>query len=276
MPRRDLDSNNGGSFEPFDGFEDEEPTPVIAAGTQNDLEAEAKAARARAGTLPDDDVAALAHDLKNPLTIIMLETAQIEQRLDPTPMPVQRGLERIAQNAAYIDRLVSDLLDMASHDAGKLELRIDTIDLARVLRDAVGRAVPTAERHRVRLLLRAFPHIEGDEMRIERVVSNLISNALKYCDGEITVQLEARASYACVSVIDSGPGLTADESRTSSIATAEGPRPPRATAWASTRAVGSSRHIVAASASRASRAAARASSSSCPSVRTAAESPRAP
>lgn len=213
MPRRDLD-DNGGSFEPFDAFEEEEPTPVRAAGTRDDLAAEAKAARARAGTLPDDDVAALAHDLKNPLTIIMLETAQIEQRLDPTPTPVQRGLERIAQNAAYIDRLVSDLLDMASHDAGKLELRIDTIDLARVLRDAVGRAVPTAERHRVRLLLRAFPHVEGDEMRIERVVSNLISNALKYCDGDITVQLEARGSYASVSVIDSGPGLTADESRT--------------------------------------------------------------
>jgi signal transduction histidine kinase len=214
MPMRDLDDDDGARFEPFDGFEDEEPTPVIAAGTIEDLDDAAQLARARAATIPDDDVAALAHDLKNPLTIIMLETTQIEQRLDPTPAPIQRGLERIAQNAAYIDRLVSDLLDMASHEAGKLELRIDTIDVARVLRDAVGRAVPTVDRHRVRLVIGTSCHVEGDEMRIERVVSNLVSNALKYCDGAITVQLEARGSFACVSVIDSGPGLSPDESRT--------------------------------------------------------------
>lgn len=213
MPRPG-DRDEGDQVEPFESYDDDEPTPVIAQGTRDDLEIAARVARQRAGTLPDDDVAALAHDLKNPLTIIMLEAAQIEQRLEPLPPAVQRGLERIAQNAAYIDRLVSDLLDMASHDAGKLELRVDSLDLARVLRDAVGRAVPTADRHRVHLVVRVRCHVEGDEMRLERVVSNLVANALKYCEGDITVQLDARGKYASVSVIDTGPGLTADESRT--------------------------------------------------------------
>jgi signal transduction histidine kinase len=214
MPRPGDGDEGGDRREPYEGYDDDQPTPVLAHGTRDDLDLAARIAKERAGTLPDDDVAALAHDLKNPLTIIMLETSQIEQRLEPVPAPVQRGLERIAQNAAYIDRLVSDLLDMASHDAGKLELRVDTFDLASVLRDAVGRAVPTAERHRVRLVIRTVCQVDGDEMRIERVVSNLVANALKYSGGEILVQLDTRGAYASVSVIDSGPGLTSDEART--------------------------------------------------------------
>ena len=197
-------------------FEDEEATPVFAAGTSSELADKAREASRRASVaVPSDDVAALAHDLKNPLTIIMLEAMQIEQRLGTRSTPaVQRGLERISQNAAYIDRLVSDLLDISSADAGKLDLRLERLDLSRLLRDAVGRAVPTQERDRVKLDIRATLFSLGDEIRIERVISNLVHNALKYgADGTITVRLDARGNYACVSVIDSGPGLTAEESR---------------------------------------------------------------
>jgi len=197
-------------------FEEEEATPVFAAGTSDKLAVQAREASRRAGiSVPSDDVAALAHDLKNPLTIIMLEAMQIEQRLGSRGTPaVQRGLERISQNAAYIDRLVSDLLDMSSAEAGKLDLRLERLDLSRLLRDAVGRAVPTQDRERVKLDIRATLFALGDEIRIERVISNLVHNALKYgADGGITVRLDARGKYACVSVIDAGPGLTAEESR---------------------------------------------------------------
>lgn len=214
-----------------DRFEDDEPTPVFAAGTRDSLVDKAREAQRRAvgsgrspasaptpvpPPAPDEEVAALAHDLKNPLTIIMLEATQIEQRLGIKISPaVQRGLERIAQNASYIDHLISDLLDMSSADAGRLDLRLDRIDLSRLLRDAVGRAVPTADRGRVRLEIRDVLFVQGDEIRLERVVSNLVHNALKYAGtfGPVTVRLDARGAYACVSVIDTGPGLTAEEAR---------------------------------------------------------------
>lgn len=231
-----------------DRFDDDEPTPVLAAGTRDSLVDKAREAQRRAVAndaattapashpaatsappsrpasatapparpAPDEEVAALAHDLKNPLTIIMLEAMQIEQRLGIKITPaVQRGLERITQNASYIDHLISDLLDMASADAGRLDLRLDRIDLSRLLRDAVGRAVPTADRGRVRLDIRDVLYVQGDEIRLERVVSNLVHNALKYAGerGPITVRLDARGVYACVSVIDTGPGLTAEEAR---------------------------------------------------------------
>jgi signal transduction histidine kinase len=199
-----------------DQFDEEQPTPVLAAGTQDSLADKAREATRRAATVEDDDVTALAHDLKNPLTIIMLESTQIEQRLGLKITPaVQRGLERIAQNAAYIDRLISDMLDTAQADAGRLELRLERIDLSRLLRDAVGRAVPTQERNRVRLEIRDVLFVHGDEMRLERVVTNLVHNALKYGGdfGPVTVRLDARGAYACVSVIDTGPGLSAEDSR---------------------------------------------------------------
>ena len=202
-----------------DRFDDDEPTPILAVGTRDQLNEQAREATRRAavtGTAGDDEVAALAHDLKNPLTIIMLESSQIETRLGPKiPPTVLRGLERIAQNASYIDRLVSDLLDMAASDAGRLELRLDRIDLSRLLRDAVGRAVPTQERGRIRLDIRDVLFVNGDEIRLERVVTNLVHNALKYGgeQGPVTVRLDARGAYACVSVIDTGPGLSAEDAR---------------------------------------------------------------
>jgi signal transduction histidine kinase len=193
-----------------EAFDTDAKTPTFAAGTRDQLAEEARAA------MSDDDVAALAHDLKNPLTIIMLEANQIEQRLGSRTTPaVMRGLERIAQNAAYIDRLVSDLLDIASADAGKLDLRLEQLDLALLLRQAVERAVPTRDRHRVRLDVRDIVFAWGDEIRIERVVANLLSNAFKYSpsDGHVVLRLDARGSHACVSVIDQGPGLPAEDAR---------------------------------------------------------------
>jgi signal transduction histidine kinase len=176
----------------------------------------ARIALAYAAAAPGNDVAALAHDLKNPLTIIMLETSQIEQRLGAAITPqVLAGLDRIAQNAAYIDRIVSDLLDASSAEAGHLDLRIDRIDLGRILRAAVDRAVPPIERRRIKVDVREALHVEGDEVRIERVIANLLSNALKYSEPNtpIALRLERRDRNACVSVIDHGDGMTPDETR---------------------------------------------------------------
>jgi signal transduction histidine kinase len=198
-------------------FEADVPTPVVAVGTRDDLADKARAARRQASEpgAPDDDVASLAHDLKNPLTVIILESNQIEQRLGAAATPeVLRGLERIAQNAAYVDRLVSDLLDVASADAGRLELRLERLDLARIIRTAAERSVASPDRARVRVDIRHIVFAWGDETRIERVISNLLGNAFKYCpEGSITLRLEARGSRACVSVVDCGPGLVAEEAR---------------------------------------------------------------
>src|SRR5690349_10963872 len=124
MSRPPLDEEDDDATD--DEYADDSDLPTLAAGTRDDagLAAAAAAATATKRSGGDrDDVASLAHDLKNPLTIIMLEATQIEQRLGGRTTPaILRGLERIAQNASYIDRLVSDMLDLASEEAGRLEL----------------------------------------------------------------------------------------------------------------------------------------------------------
>ena len=83
----------------------DEPAPHLAKGTRDVTE---QARRTRA---IDDDIASVAHDVKTPLSIIMLEASVLEQRLGRALTPQMRlGLERILTNASYIDRLVSDLL----------------------------------------------------------------------------------------------------------------------------------------------------------------------
>jgi signal transduction histidine kinase len=181
--------------------------PYVARGTR-DLEQQARLARHLR-----DDLSAIAHDLKNPLGVILLEVNALEQRLGHAAPAVHHGLERIAQNTQFVERLVSGLLDLVSSDDGMLELRLERVDLARLLHATAQRAVPSGERHRVEVDVRFTPILNADPTRLERVVANLIDNALKHSPRgtPVTVRLDQRGDQACVSVIDAGSGLDAAE-----------------------------------------------------------------
>ena len=188
---------------------DDPPAPHIAKGTRNDVR---DALRVRG---IDEDIACVAHDVKTPLSIIMLETNVIEERLGGALTPqLRHGLERIMLNAAYIDRLISDLLDLGCHDSGRLELRQELVAMASLLDRALERAVSTVDRTRVKLETRHHANVLCDPMRIERVVSNLVANALKHGgDAPVTVKLEVVKRIARISIIDAGPGMTAESAR---------------------------------------------------------------
>jgi signal transduction histidine kinase len=162
-------------------------------------------------------VTLIAHDVRTPLSIIMLETQLLADQLTEEPdAAVLRSLERIAQNGAYIDRLLADLLDLASLDANQLQLRLENVDLARLLQETLDRAVSTMDRPRVKLEVRATATVNGDRNRLERVIANLISNAIKYSSATavITIMLEQTEERARVTVIDQGIGLTPEQART--------------------------------------------------------------
>jgi signal transduction histidine kinase len=203
-PRRDPDPST-----------DEPERPHIAKGTHDDVSAAAQRAT-RVSRAIDDDIAAVAHDVKTPLSIIMLETNVLEERLDDALTPtVRHGLERIMLNASYIDRLISDLLDLGCHDAGRLQVRVEIVELGELLDRALERAVSTVDRKRVQLEVKQDATITCDPMRIERVVSNLVANALKHGGREapVTVRLEVERQLARISVIDQGEGMSADDAR---------------------------------------------------------------
>lgn len=212
-PQPPKESRRAGSVPPV---AEPEP-PHLAKGTRDDVTHEAqRAIEGRRTRAIDDDIESVAHDVKTPLSIIMLEANVLEERLGRLmTQQVRHGLDRILTNATYIDRLVSDLLDLGCHDAGRLEIRRERVELDSLLHRSLERAVSTVDRVRLTVDIRAHVAVEGDPVRLERVVSNLVANALKHGGrrAPVTVRLETQRRLARISVIDAGPGLTADECR---------------------------------------------------------------
>ena len=162
----------------------------------------------------DDDVATISHDLKNPLSVIALDVNVLQECLPETiPVQLRRALRRIEQNVAFMDRLVHDLLDCSVIDSTGLVVRTRATELGRLISDVVERCTSARDRSRIFTALPAIAVVMADGPRIERVVANLLLNALKYAPIEthVLIRLESDERVACVSVIDDGPGLGPDE-----------------------------------------------------------------
>jgi signal transduction histidine kinase len=164
-----------------------------------------------------DDVAMIVHDMKNPLNTIALETYLIDKTLaedtGASSAKMRLGLARINQNVAFLDRMVHELLDAAAIDAGSFALSRRPVDLCSLLDQVVGRMVASSDRPRVVVDARDHLIVTIDAMRIERVIANLIANALRYArdDTRILVKLARGPAGMRISVCDLGPGLTAHE-----------------------------------------------------------------
>jgi PAS domain S-box-containing protein len=172
-----------------------------------------------------EDVVQIVHDLKGPLATIALETSVLDAKLndaklndaklnDSHPVDVSSAVTRINRNVFYLDRMVHDLLDSCSIDAGRFEIHRRSTELRALLEQMVERVVSTQDRGRV-LLETPRPYaVVIDDLRIERVAANLLQNALKYAprDSEVVIRLEVKPEGGCrISVIDAGPGLTEAE-----------------------------------------------------------------
>jgi len=159
----------------------------------------------------EDELAQIVHDLKNPLASIALEVELMDAR---TPSGEHAAsIERIRRNVGYLDRLIYDLMDGCMLSSGKLALRRARCDLGGLLLAVIDRVVPTPDRHRVMLEVCNPAQVFVDELRIERVVANLLDNALKYTPASagIVVRLSFELYGVQVSICDAGPGLTPAE-----------------------------------------------------------------
>jgi K+-sensing histidine kinase KdpD len=164
--------------------------------------------------LPHSEVARIVHDFKTPLATILLETELLEAKLAAaSPIDARRAIDRIARNTEYLGRMVMDLLDLCNFEAGHLELRRDPTDLRTLLEHVIERVVSTHDTGRVKLEIGASATVVLDDLRIERVVANLLENALKYAPkgSPIAVRLDVTPDSTEVSVIDIGRALSACE-----------------------------------------------------------------
>ena len=172
----------------------------------------------------DEFLGIASHELRTPLTTIkgniQLARMQLmkclreagEDTLRSTLEEIHTMLERAERQVNVQNRMVSDLLNLAHIQAGKLELRLAPCDLAAIVRETVEdqrSATPTRIIHLELAEGEEIPVI-ADAERIEQVISNYLINALKYSpeDRPVEVRLEKEGKMARVSVHDEGPGLT--------------------------------------------------------------------
>ncbi|WP_242340588.1 MULTISPECIES: ATP-binding protein [Anaeromyxobacter] len=171
----------------------------------------ARSLRAREQTLAE-----VSHDLRNPLSSIVLAAAQLERSADRPDLRevVSRRAASIRRAGDRMNRLVHDLLDLARAETGRLELDLGEHAARDLLDDALDGVAPAVRERELRVRTVAEGVVvRCDRERVHRVLSNLLSNAAKVSPRKGTIELAARrrGDEALFTVTDEGPGIALEE-----------------------------------------------------------------
>jgi len=165
----------------------------------------------RANRLKDEFLATLSHELRTPLTAIIGWSDMLgSPKLDPATS--SRAISVIRRNALIQVQMISDLLDVSRIITGKLRLSVQPVDLGTIIIAAVDGMRPAAEAKGIRLELQLDSpagQVSGDPDRLQQVVWNLVSNAIKFTPkgGRVMIRLERVESHVEITVSDTGLGI---------------------------------------------------------------------
>lgn len=151
----------------------------------------------------------LSHDLRTPLTVIQGRTEMI-QRLGSVPKRVQQNAEVIASSARRMNAMIQDLLESARLESGQLHLNREPFDLAAAMLVFKDQLIELNSAKRIRIVAPpSLPPVSVDPALLARILTNLLTNALKYSAPEtvVTVALTQRDGEIVTSVADHGPGI---------------------------------------------------------------------
>lgn len=159
-------------------------------------------------------VANVSHELKTPLTtIITYSESLLDWGLDEKHKDgIRKDLTRIHDDAIRMQGLVTDLLLLSSIDSRKMQNRMEPLDFSFVVKQTVDRMQVQAKEKQIRMQfmeMAKLPPVFGDRFSLERIVSNLISNAIKYTDrkGEVKIYVGKVMDSVYVKVTDTGSGI---------------------------------------------------------------------
>jgi PAS domain S-box-containing protein len=164
--------------------------------------------------LRDEFLSIASHELRTPLTALLLQLENVREHLPPDDDKLGRNMERAKRVGARLAQLVEELLDVSRIATGKLRLNLETFDLGDAAREIIERLRESAEAARCAIRLDAPGPVRGrwDRLRIEQVLMNLISNAIKYATGQpIHVSVAREGDTAVIQVRDQGPGIPESE-----------------------------------------------------------------
>jgi signal transduction histidine kinase len=148
----------------------------------------------------------VAHELRTPLTALVGEASLLREHLDRMPDQTRRPAELLIEDVGRLRRLVEDLMEISRLDAGAEAVQPKAVDLA-----AAVAAVVRARGWDGRVKLDAEKTIATtDPRRLERIVANLVGNALEHGGDDVTVRIGRDETHAFVEIADQGPGISAE------------------------------------------------------------------
>jgi len=178
------------------------------------LEQAARVEAEAANRTKDEFLAIASHELRTPLSAIlgwaiMLRTGRVDEET------TVRGLESVERNAKAQAQLIEDILDLSRFNAGKLHLEVSPLEIPPIIHAAIESQQPAMNAKSIQIRMHLDPDmglVSVDEQRLQQVIGNLISNAIKFTPdgGQIEVRLERANSQAQITVSDTGKGISAD------------------------------------------------------------------
>ncbi len=167
----------------------------------------------RAARMKDDFVSTLSHELRTPLNAILGWVGVLKQQ-QQSPDTLAKAIDVIDRNSRRQSHMVDDLLDMSRIMSGKMRLDVQRLDVSSTIEEAVASTQPAADAKGVRLVkvLGSAAIIQGDPGRVQQIVWNLVSNAIKFTPrgGMVQVTLHKINSHVHVQVSDTGQGIRSD------------------------------------------------------------------
>jgi signal transduction histidine kinase len=145
----------------------------------------------------------VAHELRTPLTALAGEASLLGQQLERMPPEARRPAELLVQDVSRLRRLVEELMEISRLDAGRENVRTKSVDLG-----SLAAGLVRSRGWGTKVSLDAEPIVvETDPRRVERILSNLIENALAHGARDVGVQIRREETEALVEVRDHGPGI---------------------------------------------------------------------
>jgi two-component system sensor histidine kinase MtrB len=160
-------------------------------------------------------VADVSHELRTPITTIRMAADVLHDSRDQLPAELARSSELLQTQLDRFEALLADLLEISRHDAGAIALDTDTIDLRPLVSGVIDAARPLADRRSCTIAVDLPDQpvvVEVDPRRIERVLRNLVANAIEHGEGQpVEVALRGGPGGVAVTVRDYGTGLRPGE-----------------------------------------------------------------
>ncbi|HVZ58626.1 MAG TPA: ATP-binding protein [Patescibacteria group bacterium] len=168
----------------------------------------------------DEFLSIASHELKTPLTSMLLQLQAVLHSIKSESLAsfsidkTMEMLESTINQSKRLSRLVNDLLNISLITTGRLDLEREEVDLGNIVHDVVVRLTPQAEKAKSKITLDLTPKVVGtwDRIRLEQVVTNLLTNAIKYGNHKpIVITLTRNKKNAILQVVDHGLGIPKEQ-----------------------------------------------------------------